>query len=100
MQKEYRARRNNHFAHSIMSLPFPVTVNMHCCLVLYWDQDLVPQAIEGYLAAVVQNTHISLGFPDPCDRSSFPMLKCVQTGIKNVFIHQLAHPPLYVLQCC
>ena len=50
--------------------PFPVTEQLLCSFAAYLaDQGLSPQTIKGYLAAV-QNTQISLGFPDP--RISLP----------------------------
>ena len=53
-------------------------------------QGLAPQTIKGYLAAV-RNTQISLGFPDPREQSSLPVLKHIQAGIQRV--RSLAAPP-------
>lgn len=50
---------------------------------LHVDQGLSPQTIKSYLAAV-HNMQISLGFPDPWDHSSIPILKRVQAGIRRV----------------
>ena len=64
--------------------PFPVTEQLLCSFAAYLaDQGLSPQTIKGYLAAV-RNTQISLGFPDPRDQSSLPILKRVQAGIQRV----------------
>ena len=64
--------------------PFPVTEQLLCSFAAYLaDQGLSPQTNKGYLAAV-RNTQISLGFPDPRDQSSLPILKRVQAGIQRV----------------
>ena len=47
------------------------------------EQGLAPQTVKSYLAAV-RNMQISLGLPDPRDRSSFPRLKRVQAGIARL----------------
>lgn len=41
------------------------------------------QSIKTYLAAV-RNMHISMGFPDPRDKSSLPVLRRIQLGIQRV----------------
>ena len=43
---------------------------------------LAPQTIKLYLAAV-RNAQLSLGLPDPRDKSSLPILKRVQAGISR-----------------
>ena len=64
--------------------PLPVTEHLLCCFAAHLaDQDLAHQTVKGYLAAV-RNTQISLGFPDPRDQSSMPVLKRVQMGIQRV----------------
>ncbi len=64
--------------------PFPVTEHLLCCFAASLaDQGLAPQTIKGYLSAV-RNTQISLGFPDPRDQSSLPMLKRIQAGIQRI----------------
>ena len=64
--------------------PFPITEQTLCYFATYLaSSDLSPQTIRTYLAAV-RNMHISLGFPDPRDQSSLPLLKRVQAGIQRV----------------
>ena len=70
--------------HSNIFTPFLVTEYLLCCFAAHLaDQDLVPQTVKGYLAAV-RNTQNSLNFPDPRDQSSMPVLKQVQMGIQRV----------------
>lgn len=67
-----------------VSDPFPLTEPLLCCFAAYLaSQDLAPQTVKSYLAAV-RNMHISLGFPDLKDHSSLPILKRVQAGIARV----------------
>ena len=64
--------------------PFPLSEQLLCFFASYLAlQDLAPQTIKSYLSAVC-NMHISLGFPDPRDHSSMPILKRVQAGISRV----------------
>jgi len=64
--------------------PFPNTEQLLCSFAAYLtDQGLASQTMKSYLAAV-RNTHISLRFPDPKDKSSLPILKRVQAGIQRV----------------
>ena len=67
-------------------IPFPVSEQ----LLRYFATHLAnenlcgaPQTIKSYLAAV-RNMHILLGFPDPRDQSSLPLLKRVQAGISRI----------------
>ena len=46
-------------------------------------EGLALQTIKTYLAAT-RNTHISLGFPDPREHSSLPILHRIQLGIKRI----------------
>ena len=46
------------------------------------DQGLAPQTGKSYLSAV-RNLQISMGFPDPREQSSLPILKRVQAGISR-----------------
>ena len=46
------------------------------------DQGLSPQTIKSYLPGV-RNIQLSLGFPNPRDQASLPILKRVQAGIKR-----------------
>ena len=71
--------------------PFPVTEHLLCSFSAHLaDQGLAPQTIKGYLAAV-RNTQLSLGLPDPREKSSLPVLKRVQAEIQRV--RALKGPP-------
>ena len=64
--------------------PFPLTEQLLCSFAAFLaDQELAPQTIKSYLAAV-RNMQISLGLPDPRDQSSMPMLRRVQAGIARL----------------
>ncbi len=64
--------------------PFPVTEHLLCCFAAFLaDEGLAPQTGKAYLAAL-RNMQLSLGFPDPRDQSSLPILKRVQAGIRRV----------------
>ena len=64
--------------------PFPVTEYLLCCYASFLaNRSLTPQTINSYLSAV-RNMQITLGLPDPREKSSLPMLKRVQAGIKRV----------------
>ena len=64
--------------------PFPLTEHILCSFAAFMaEQGLAPQTVKSYLAAV-RNMQISLGLPDPRDRSSFPRLKRVQAGIARL----------------
>ena len=66
-----------------MSSPFPVLEHLLCCFAAFLaDQGLAPQTGHSYLSAV-RSMQISLGLPDPRDKSSLPALKRVQAGIKR-----------------
>ena len=68
--------------------PFPVTEHLLCAFTAHMaDGGLVPQTIKAYLAAV-RNTQLLLGFPDPREQSSLPILKCVQAGIAQARLGQ------------
>jgi hypothetical protein len=63
--------------------PFPVSEFLLCAFAAYLaDQNLSPQTIKSYLAAI-RNTQLSLGLPDPREQSSLPILKRVQAGISR-----------------
>ena len=63
--------------------PFPVTEHLLCVFAAFLaDQGLAPQTGKSYLAAV-RNLQISMGFPDPREHSSLPILKRVQAGISR-----------------
>ena len=64
--------------------PFPLTEQLLCTYASYLaDQQLTPQTIKSYLSAL-RSWQISLGLPDPRDKSSLPMLKRVQAGISRL----------------
>ena len=64
--------------------PFPLSEQLLCTFAAFLaDQGLAPQTIKSYLAAV-RNMQISLGFPDPREQSSLPLLKGVQAGISRL----------------
>ena len=68
--------------------PFPVTEQLLCCFIAHLaDQGLAPQTTKGYLSAV-RSMQISLGLPDPRERSSLPILKRVQAGIQRARLRQ------------
>ena len=63
--------------------PFPVTEQVLCSFAAFLaDQGLAPQTGKTYLAAI-RSMQISLGLPDPTDRSSLPILKRVWAGISR-----------------
>ena len=64
--------------------PFPVTEHLLCAFAAHSaDAGLAGQTNKSYLTAV-RNTQLSLGFPDPREQSSLPILKRVQAGIARV----------------
>ena len=64
--------------------PFPLTEKSLCYFASYLaTRDLSAQTIKVYVAAV-RDLHINMGFPDPRDHSSLPLLKRVQAGIQRV----------------
>ena len=68
-----------------VSDPFPVTEQLLCGFAAYLaDEGLSPQT---YLAGI-RNMQLSLGFPDPRDQSSLPVLKRVQAGISRVRMYR------------
>ena len=72
--------------------PFPVTEYLLCCYASFLaNRSLTPQTINSYLSAV-RNMQITLGLPDPREKSSLPMLKRVQAGIKRVRLMRGAPP--------
>ena len=85
-QKTYKAamKRFNTFCitYNVVS-PFPVTEQLLCSFAAFFaDQGLAPQTGKSYLSAV-RNLQISMGFPDPREQSSLPILKRVQAGISR-----------------
>ena len=72
--------------------PFPVSEYLLCCFVAHLaDEGLAPQTASCYLAAV-RNMQLSLGLPDPRDRSSLPTLKRVLAGISRARLSRSATP--------
>ena len=63
--------------------PFPVTEFLLCSFAASMAEGgLAPQTVKSYLAAI-RNTQLSLGLPDPRERSSLPVLKRVLAGISR-----------------
>ena len=63
--------------------PFAVTEQLLCSFAAFLaDQGLAPQTGKSYLSAI-RNLQISMGFPDPREQSSLPILKRVQAGISR-----------------
>lgn len=72
--------------------PFPLTEKLLCYFAVHLaERKLAPQTIKTYLAAA-RNMHISLGFPDPRDHSSMPLLQRVQMGIRRVHASKQTRP--------
>ena len=64
--------------------PFPVTEYLLCCFAAYMaEEGLAPQTGKSYMAAV-RNVQLSLGLPDPQEKSSLPVLRRVQAGISRL----------------
>lgn len=86
-QKMYQAAMKRFHAFCLkysIATPFPLTEQLLCSFAAFLaDQELAPQTIKSYLAAV-RNMQISLGLPDPKDQSSMPMLRRVQAGIARL----------------
>ena len=67
---------------------FPITEQTLCYFATYLASlNLSPQTIRTYLAAV-RNMHISLGFPDPRDQSSFSAI--AEAGAGRYSVHACA----------
>ena len=72
--------------------PFPLTEKLLCYFAVHLaERKLAPQTIKSYLAAA-RNMHIGLGFPDPRDHSSMPMLQRVQLGIRRIHASKQGQP--------
>ena len=68
--------------------PFPATERTLCRFAVFLaNEGMAPQSIRTYLSAL-RNTQISMGYPDPRDQSSLPVLKRVQAGIKRAHAEQ------------
>ena len=93
-QKSYQAamRRFEAFCtHFNVTTPFPLTEHLMCCYASFLaDEGLAPETIKSYLSAL-RNMQLSLGFPDPREQSSLPMLKRIQAGIARCRL--LRDPP-------
>ena len=64
--------------------PFPLSEKLLCYYAAALaKQGLAPSSIKTYLAAT-RSMHISLGFPDPRENSSLPILRRIQAGIERV----------------
>ena len=86
-QSSYRAGLKRFYDFCVrynISTTFPVTEQILCYFLAFLaDQGLAPKTGQSYLSAV-HSMQISLGFPDPRDHSSMPILKRVQAGIRRV----------------
>ena len=95
IQKTYQAAMK-HF-HSFCTQynilqPFPLSEQLLCSFATYLaDQGLAPQTGRSYLSAL-RSMQISLGLPDPRDRSSLPVLKKVQAGISRARVFKGSPP--------
>ena len=64
--------------------PFPLSEKLLCYYAVFMaKRGLAHQTIKTYMSAT-RNMHISLGFPDPRDSSSLPILRRIQAGIQRV----------------
>ena len=65
--------------------PFPVCEYSMCLFAAHLaEEGLSPQTVKSYSSAV-RNLQVSLGFSDPRDSSSLPVLKRVLAGISRVY---------------
>ena len=63
--------------------PFPVSKSLLCHFATYLAcQQLAPQTIKVYMAAI-RYMQITLGLPEPCEYTSMPRLRLVQSGIQR-----------------
>ena len=63
--------------------PFPVVEHTLCQFAAFLaNKGIAAQSIRTYLSAL-RNAQISMGYPDPRDRSSLAILKRVQAGIRR-----------------
>ena len=95
MQKSYSAATKRFYyfctTYNILT-PFPLSEHLLCCFAAALaDQGLAPQTVKSYLSAL-HNMQISMGLPDPRDRSSLPILKPVQAGISRARITKGSPP--------
>ena len=64
--------------------PFPLSEKLLCYYAVFLaKRGLAYQTIKTYMSAT-RNMHISLGFPDPRDSSSLPILRRIQAGIQRI----------------
>ena len=86
-QKTYGAamkRFHNFCVRFAILNPFPVSEMLLCSFAAFLaDEGLAPQTGKAYLSAV-RSMQISLGLPDPREKSALPALKRVQAGISRV----------------
>ena len=86
-QRTYKAAIKRFYAFCVQHClfnPFPLTEKLLCYFAVFLAKEgLTSQSIKTYLAAA-RNMHISLGFPDPRDSSSLPILRRIQLGIQRV----------------
>ena len=86
-QKSYQAamRRFYKFCTTYsINTPFPLSEQLLCSYAAFLaDQRLASQTIKSYLSAL-RNLQLTLGLPDPREKSSMPILKRVQAGIRRI----------------
>ena len=86
-QRTYRAAMKHfvEFCSQYMIFnPFPLSEKLLCYYAVFMaKRGLAHQTIKTYMSAT-RNMHISLGFPDPRDSSSLPILRRIQAGIQRV----------------
>ena len=67
-----------------INTPFPLSEQLLCSYAAFLaDQGLASQTIKSYLSAL-RNLQLTLGLPDPREKSSMPILKRVQAGIRRI----------------
>ena len=86
-QKSYQAAMRHFYkfctTYSI-NTPFPLSEQLLCSYAAFLaDQGLASQTIKSYLSAL-RNLQLTLGLPNPREKSSMPILKRVQAGIRRI----------------
>ena len=74
-----------------INTPFPLSEQLLCSYAAFLaDQGLTPQTIKSYLSAL-RNLQLTLGLPDPREKSSMPILKSASWHQEDRF--QKGQPP-------
>ena len=86
-QKSYQATMCRFYKFCTMysiNTPFPLSEQLLCSYAAFLaDQGLASYTIKSYLSAL-RNLQLTLGLPDPREKSSMPILKRVQAGIRRI----------------